>query len=82
MLARPSQATAEGLPKNRISSADLLVVDDRLGDIASLNDAIFLAAGSIEERRHCNALQALSMQINKDIASLRDRIEDLRELLK
>ncbi|MEY9717899.1 tRNA uridine 5-carbamoylmethylation protein Kti12 [Sinorhizobium fredii] len=82
MLARPSQATAEGLPKNRISSADLLVVDDRLGAIASLIDAMFLAAGSIEEPRHCNALQALSMQANKDIASLRDRIEDLRELLK
>ncbi|ASY69726.1 hypothetical protein [Sinorhizobium fredii] len=82
MLDRPIQAAAEGLPKNRISSTDLLVVDDRLGDIACLIDAMFLAAGSIEEPRHCNALQALSMQANKDIASLRDRIEDLRELLK
>ncbi|MEY9531186.1 hypothetical protein [Sinorhizobium fredii] len=82
MLDRPIQAAAEGLPKNRISSTDLLVVDDLLGAIACLNDAIFLAAGSIDETRHCDALQALSMQINKDIASLRDRVEDLLEVLK
>ncbi|AFL53984.1 hypothetical protein ABIE78_006390 [Sinorhizobium fredii] len=82
MLDRPIQAAAEGLPINRISSTDLRTVDDRLGAIACLNDALFLAAAAIDEPRHCDALQALSMQINKDIASLRDRVEDLLEMLK
>lgn len=83
MLDRPIQAATEGLPKNRISSTDLRVIDDRLGAIACLNDALFLAAASIEaEPRHCDALQALSMQINKDIALLRDSIDDLTEILK
>ncbi|WP_244427904.1 hypothetical protein [Sinorhizobium fredii] len=61
MLDRPIQAAAEGMPKRHGSSTDLLVVDDLLGAIACLNDAMFLAAGSIEEPRHCNALQALGL---------------------
>ncbi|AWI59018.1 hypothetical protein [Sinorhizobium fredii] len=82
MLDRPIQAAAEGMPKNRISNTDLLTIDDRLGNIACLNDALFLAVASIDEPRHCDAIQAVSLQISKDIASLRDRVEELRELLK
>ncbi|THK34681.1 hypothetical protein EHS39_28880 [Ensifer sp. MPMI2T] len=83
MLDRPIQAAAKGLPKNRcVTSSDLLAIADRLAVVANLNDAVFMAAASIDEPRHCDAMQALSMQISKDLASLRDRVEDLREVLK
>ncbi len=81
MLDRPIQAAAEGLLKKR-SSNDLRIISDELDAIAYLNDAMFMSAGSVEEPRHCNALQALSMQINKDLTSLRDRVEALMEAMQ
>lgn len=63
-------------------SNKLVDLQDKLYDVRSLNEAIFMAAAGIGDRNHTEAIQTVVDIIEKKLIELSDDLEAIREELK
>lgn len=56
-------------------------VEDILASVRFLNEAVFMAAGSIGDRDQMNAIQAVNDEIENKLLIVRDRLDEIREEL-
>ncbi len=66
--------TSPSLTSRRISD-----VEDILASVRFLNEAVFMAAGSICDQVQMNAIQAVNDEIENKLLVVRDRLDEIRE---
>jgi hypothetical protein len=62
-----------------LSSHKISDVEDILASVRFLNEAVFMAAGSIGDRDQMNAIQAVNDEIENKLLVARDRLDEIRE---
>lgn len=59
----------------------VLDISDMVNVVRSLNNAVFMAAGSLSDRDQMNAIQSVVDEIENKLLIIRARLEEVREVL-
>jgi hypothetical protein len=56
----------------------ILDVENMVNTVRNLNEAVLMAAGSLNDRQHVNGIQSVVDEINNKLLAIGDRLEEVR----
>lgn len=81
MNERTNSTGMASSPAPTLAPGKILDIEDMIGVIQHLNEAIFMAAGSLSNRAEMSAIQTVADEIENKLLITLDRLQEVREEL-